>query len=423
MVYGNKEQSYDMRSEATEFINFVWDALRFLRRFRVGIEKSPLEAYRSALLFSPEQSIVRTTFANEELPSFQLTAMIQTDWGSSLQSLEAQSACSPVVFSPDGSTIVSAFANQYIALWRTDTGSYIRSLRGHSTPIHSLTYSKDGTTVVSGSASGSITLWETAKGQFKNIVFTGHRDAVVVVALDDRGQVLVSGSMDRTIRVWDTVTGYCRQAVEDVEGGRLAVSGDGQFFAFPSSAGDIQLWDAKTAKRHETLQGHPDEVQVIALSRNGRKVTSASSENLLVWDLDDGSTGIRRRVDKRITAMVFSADDSRLATNWGTNGIKLWSPKCHAVKTLQGFGGPFNCLHFAPDGATLASSAKDGTVKLWNLANNDEYENRRAAVSTTSLDNTSESPRLRSRSDSPTSRAYLWRQKLPSFFWRFESSQ
>ncbi|KAH9233141.1 hypothetical protein K456DRAFT_1725235 [Colletotrichum gloeosporioides 23] len=249
----------NVRPEVAKLISFIWDAMRFLRRFGVGIERSPVEVYRSALLFSPEQSIVRTTFANEDVPPFQLLAMIQPDWGSSLQSLEARNSSSlPVGFSSDGSTIVSAFANKYIALWRADTGSFIRSLSGHSTPIHSLTYSKDGTTIVSGSAGGNITLWDTAKGHFRNVFF-GHKAAVVVVALDERGQMLVSGSRDRTIKIWDAMTGTCRHALEDVEGARLAVSGDGKFFAFPSTAGDIQLWNAQTFVHEKTLRGQLDE--------------------------------------------------------------------------------------------------------------------------------------------------------------------
>ncbi|KAF3802625.1 Vegetative incompatibility protein HET-E-1 [Colletotrichum gloeosporioides] len=410
------------KSKSEEFVNLIWDALRFLRRFRVGIERSPIEVYRSALLFSPEQSAVRKLFADKDSPALQLTAMAQRDWGSSLQSLEAQSPSTlPVVFSSDGSTIVSAFINQYIALWKTDTGSYIRSLRGHSTPIHSLTYSKDGSTIVSGSASGTITLWDTAKGHFRNVFFTGHKAAVVVVALDERGQILVSGSLDRTIKIWDAMTGTCRHTLEDVEGARLAVSGDGKFFAFPTTAGDIQLWNAQTFVHDKTLRGQLDEVQVIALSGNGRKAASASNKYMVVWDLANGSIQSRRRVDKRISAIVFSTDNSGLATNWGAHGVKLWKLNGHGLKTLHGFSGPFHSLCFSPDGRTLASSATDGTVKLWDVANDEWIQSRRASVSTPSPDDISESSGLRFRSDSSARRASLWRQMLLSSFGRPES--
>lgn len=384
-----------------------------MRRFREGIEKSPIEAYRSALFFSPEQSIIRNLFVDKEPAGLEVVATIKSEWGSCLQSLEAQSkAALPIAFSSHGSMLASAFNKRFIALWRADTGAYIRYLQGHSTDITSLTYAKDGITIVSGSAGGSIRLWNAVQGHCKGLLM-GHSAAVLVVALDEQGEVLVSGSQDRTIKFWDTMTGACRQTIEDVEGGKLTVSSNRQIFAFPLAAGEIELWDAKTVTRIKTLRRNTGEVQVMALSSNAEKVACASYEHLMVWDLKDRPLQFRRKVNKQISAMVFSADDTRLATNWGAHGIKLWNSKAHGLKILQTYGGPFHSLLFTPDCTMLSSSATDGTVKLWNLENDSGHQDTSAAISTSSSEDVTLCSELSNRDESPERHISLWRLMLP----------
>ncbi len=49
----------------SEPYNFVLDAKRFILKFRSMIELAPLQIYNSALLFSPQASIIRNLFEKE----------------------------------------------------------------------------------------------------------------------------------------------------------------------------------------------------------------------------------------------------------------------------------------------------------------------------------------------------------------------
>ncbi|KAF2277291.1 uncharacterized protein EI97DRAFT_457323 [Westerdykella ornata] len=55
------------RADAYASLQVVQDARRFIMYHKWAIEKSPLQTYASALLFSPASSLIRGLFKEEEL--------------------------------------------------------------------------------------------------------------------------------------------------------------------------------------------------------------------------------------------------------------------------------------------------------------------------------------------------------------------
>jgi hypothetical protein len=63
-------------------------------------------------------------------------------------------------FSPDGSRILSASADNTVRIWDAATGREIRTLAGHGGLVYSASFSPDGGRIVSGSWDNTLRLWD-----------------------------------------------------------------------------------------------------------------------------------------------------------------------------------------------------------------------------------------------------------------------
>jgi hypothetical protein len=98
---------------------FVQDAIRVFRQCRAAVEEVPLQVYCSALIFSPEESLVRQTFKQEILQWISPLPRISNNWNPCLQTLEGTETGSIQWRSlPTGSSWPRALATTRAALGR-----------------------------------------------------------------------------------------------------------------------------------------------------------------------------------------------------------------------------------------------------------------------------------------------------------------
>ncbi|KIX02800.1 uncharacterized protein Z518_08743 [Rhinocladiella mackenziei CBS 650.93] len=107
--------------------SFVHDAIRVFRQCRTAVEEAPLQVYCSALIFSPEESLVRQTFKQEIPQWISSLPRILYNWNPCLQTLEGhENWVNSVVFSPDGRQLASGSHDRTgLSRWSTD---WIRSI-------------------------------------------------------------------------------------------------------------------------------------------------------------------------------------------------------------------------------------------------------------------------------------------------------
>jgi WD40 repeat protein len=164
-----------------------------------AIETAALQAYVSALLFSPGKSLVRKLFQHEEPNFVKIRPAMEEDWSACLQTLEGHSLpVASVVFSHDSTRLASASGDGTIKIWDASSGACLQTLEGHRGRVDSVVFSHDSTRLASASGNSTVKIWEASSGACLQ-TFEGHGALVRSVAFSPDSTRLASASVDPTI--------------------------------------------------------------------------------------------------------------------------------------------------------------------------------------------------------------------------------
>jgi WD40 repeat protein len=245
---------------------------------------------------------------------------------------QAGDGVSPLTFSWRG-VVAPNNVQRILRCWDPRSGKEVWSTEFHSL-IHSLGFAPKADVVATGHADGSIQLWEASKGQLVRTLrpLDGHGGPVLSLAFSPDGRRLVSVSGDALVPLWNVATGQreasslggavTRSAV------RVAFSPDGSFVAVARSDHHVEL---------------------VPVSENSRQ-----------------RVRVLGRHDKAVTAVSVSSDANWVASASVDRTIKLWAVDGSYIPvTLRGHTDAVLGLAFAPNGSSLVSAGREGTVKFW----------------------------------------------------------
>ncbi|KAF2260607.1 HET-domain-containing protein [Lojkania enalia] len=156
----------DMIANASLFDKLVRDARRFIMYHKWAIENSPLQAYASALVFSPTYSFIRRLFKKEDPKWISNKPDIGERWGTCLQTLEGHShIVGSVAFSHDSTRLASASHDRVVRVWDASSGECIYTLEGHSDSVSSVAFSRNSTRLASASHDCTVRVWDASRGE------------------------------------------------------------------------------------------------------------------------------------------------------------------------------------------------------------------------------------------------------------------
>jgi len=129
--------------------------------------------------------------------------------------------------------------------------------------------------------------------------------------------------------------------------------------------------DNKNLSASMVLEGHKDSVLSVAVTPDGQRAISGSSDNTLkVWDLASGKcTATFKGHKKRVLGVAVTPDGKRVVSGSFDRTLKVWnlaSGKCAA--TFKGHIGQIYMVTVTPDGKRAVSGSDDKTLMVWDLA-------------------------------------------------------
>ncbi len=282
-------------------------------------------------------------------------------------------------FAPDSRVLAVPRAGT-VSLFDLATSKEIEQIPARGTDVRTVVYSPDGTLLVSMDRSGKIRVWSCADRSLlrelndpNTLIYPiGFRpDSRRLLSVDGKGKVIW----------WDTLTWQpARSFVLEMKSHSIeALSPDGYLLVVGTDTGAVHWLNAETGEvLAPPSDAHRSRVVGIAFSADGTRAASVSWDGTLaIWSPSSFQPIAHFRGHMLAAlAVAFSPDGHRLATSSvGREAVRLWDLSTHReLMTLPGQGANFNSVAFSPDGRWLAACSEEGTLHLWRAPSWAEIE-------------------------------------------------
>ncbi|WP_213807721.1 WD40 repeat domain-containing protein [Granulicella sp. dw_53] len=229
-------------------------------------------------------------------------------------------------------------------------------------------YSADGASILAALDDNTVSVWDAHTG--KQTAGPMHHDHdVLAVAWSLDGRRLVTSSNDATIRLWDAGNGQLLHppfhAVKPLA--HVALSPNGER-VLGSEGGEVYLLDAMTGKVLSPKIKYHDDVNVVALSNDGKYALVGTDDDFAeILDPMTGKRLHRLAHGNAIFSATFSPDSRFVLTSSGDHTAKIWD-----VSTGAQHGGdftqaaPISDAEFSPDGMQILTMSHDHTARVWD---------------------------------------------------------
>ncbi len=150
----------------------------------------------------------------------------------------------------------------------------------------------------------------------------------------------------------------------------LCFAGDGTLWTV-EDPGALRRWDLAAGTQVEWhLLSELENLWVF--SRDGLVLASASDE-LSLWDVPTGQLQAILPQPSWVTALALRGDAKLAATGHEDGSVGLWdAANDDRLRELRGHRRAVSALAFSPDGTRLASAGEDRVIRVWDVATGHE---------------------------------------------------
>jgi WD40 repeat protein len=168
----------------------------------------------------------------------------------------------------------------------------------------------------------------------------------------------------------------------------MSISPDGKTVAVGEDGGRIALWDVRTKKVSQRLNGHTDGVRAVQFSPDGTTLVSGAHDNTICfWSTENGKLQRTVKMIGKVEDACFSPDGQQVAVTFREGDVVLIIDSASG-KELRRMKLPFeeplagsssrSVVTFSPDGSLLAATSGgrgwprfvggNSTISLWEVA-------------------------------------------------------
>jgi WD40 repeat protein len=296
--------------------------------------------------------------------------------GKALLQIKPEHAAASLAFAPDGKTLaVGSYAA--VHLYELPSGKELSSSSAAPVRLANLAFSQTADTLASVTGTGTVHIWERSTGKELSRFETEGRGHMIASAFSADGQTLAT-MRGGPIIVWDVATGKKRYPIEEPQCFAFAPDGKTLITAADRDLQTVSLWDVSTGKRLRRLAGpsvtpkpaEPDAIEFplqhfFAYSPDGKTVAAGGNlhNKIYLWDVATGVC-LRELPAAPGAGLAFTAD-GRALMQYSPEGISMWEVATGKRRVTQGAADPIMLTSWsvigslAPNGRALAVAAGD----------------------------------------------------------------
>ena len=273
-----------------------------------------------------------------------------------------------VAYSADGKRVAAVTSDSRILVWKTKSGKIDVQVRPHSGPVLGVGFLFDNN-IVTGSRDNTILRTDPDDGDVEQVIEIEDAPAMCCFALAHDRTTAATGHEDGTILIWNMRGATVRQRVVGT-GDRctmLAISKRGKEVAAAFGDGSVRTWSAEDSSPGgrwgvgvaSSLVYLDDTRCAVGLKSGALTILRTGETPLHRFELAPGFA-IEQSQPSSSGELIYATSLGRLyAIRLSTLDVKY--------STTEGLGSPILSIAVGPDGASLATGMRDGTVLAWNL--------------------------------------------------------
>lgn len=285
-----------------------------------------------------------------------------------------------IAFSPDGNYIAEAVGSQ-ISIWDFSTREKVRDLRGHGDFIFEIDWSPDGSMLASAGADQQVIVWNPDNPN-PVLKLDGHEDQVYTVVFSADSKELATGGRDRTFILWDIETGEEVQEFIGAHGESsiysLAFSPDGNVLASAGGDGTILFTDVNSLQVVNRVDDRFNfGVRSLAFQPDiGDNLLAAGSfdDSVTLFTITPQQALNEEffKLDGEIIAIAGTGESSVLLAGRSGREIEVWEVTDEDANPVFSLSFETISAAFDPNGFYIALGGAGGDIHILDLESDEE---------------------------------------------------
>jgi len=248
-------------------------------------------------------------------------------------------------------------------VFRWQLGSFKSApLGAHRGAVTTLAASSDGFWLATGGDGGDVKIWDLENVHDRPAAHHGARVRAVTFSPD--GNLIASTGDDGAVWTWNVLKNEGRAIFRDAQPLTTLVWSAGAIYAGRADGKLVEI-DPTSGKLLATLEAHPTEVRVLALSLDGKQLASGSRDgSVVVWTLADRKRRSLATHADGVRALAWTPSN-HLVTAGGDPAVHVHD--LAAGKTFDLAGNTAAVTSLSVSSTEVAAACTDGKVRVWPL--------------------------------------------------------